>query len=131
MTRKLLREIVHLRGQLVAIIMVIGCGIGTYVMSRSMHTSLTLTQHTYYENGRYADVFASLQRAPLSVIDQLGAINGVAVAEGRTVSSVQVDVPGLPEPASATLVSVSSRRSATLNDIHLVSGASVPVRPTK
>lgn len=122
MTRKLLREIVHLRGQLVAIIMVIGCGIGTYVMSRSMHTSLTLTQHTYYENGRYADVFASLQRAPLSVIDQLGAINGVAVAEGRTVSSVQVDVPGLPEPASATLVSVSSRRSATLNDIHLVSG---------
>ena len=125
MTRKLLREIVHLRGQLVAIILVIGCGIGTYVMSRSMHTSLTLTQQAYYENGRYADVFAMLQRAPLSVIDQLATIDGVALAEGRTVSSVQVDVPGLPEPAQATLVSMSSRRSATLNDIHLVSGRRV------
>ncbi|MBU3741494.1 MAG: FtsX-like permease family protein [Candidatus Kapabacteria bacterium] len=119
---KLLREIGHLRGQLIAIILVIGCGIGTYVMSRSMHASLLLTQEAYYAKGRYADVFATVQRAPRSVVGELQSIRGVALAEARTTSKVLVDVPGLAEPATATLVSMPSDRPMLMNDVHLVSG---------
>lgn len=125
LTVKLFREIKHLRGQFVAIILVIGCGIGTYVMSRSMHASLRLTQQAYYEQGRYADVFVGVHRAPQALLPAISAIDGVAVAEARTVTSVQVDVPGLAEPASATLVSMPTARPMLLNDVHLVSGRRV------
>ena len=125
LTLKLLREIKHLRGQLVAIILVIGCGIGTYVMSRSMHTSLLLTQQAYYEQGRYADLFVRVHRAPKSLLRPLAEIDGVAIAESRTVENVLVDVPGLEEPAMATVLSMPTRHRMVLNDIHLVAGRRV------
>lgn len=122
MTIKLLREIKHLRGQLVAIILVIGCGSATFIMSRSMYTSLLLTQRDYYERERYADVFVTLKRAPQTLGARLRAIDGVAAAETRTMYNVLVDVPGLAEPASASLISMPTDRELALNELHIVSG---------
>lgn len=125
MSIKLLREIKHLRGQLVAIILVIGCGSATFIMSRSMHHSLQLTLQDYYEKERYADVFVTLKRAPQTLDAQLRGIEGISAVETRTMFNVLVDVPDLPEPASATLISLPADRELALNELHMVSGRRV------
>ena len=40
--RKLFRDLWHARGQVIAIALVVACGIASFVMARSAYTSLTL-----------------------------------------------------------------------------------------
>ena len=62
--RKLLRDLWHLRGPLAAITVVVACGVATVVTTFTAYQSLVLSQEAYYEQYRFADVFASLKRAP-------------------------------------------------------------------
>ena len=71
LTTKLFREIGHLRGQLIAIVVVIACGIANFVTFRAVHSSLTLTQQSFYEDSRFADVFLTARRVPESVKDRI------------------------------------------------------------
>ena len=48
LNRKMLRDLWQMKGQAVAIALVMACGIATFVLSRSMLHSLELTQNTYY-----------------------------------------------------------------------------------
>lgn len=64
--RMLLRDLWHLRGQAVAAALVVACGVASFVAMRSTHESLVLSQTTYYEAYRFADVFAQLKRARLA-----------------------------------------------------------------
>ena len=67
-----------------------GCGVATFVNSRTMLHSLELTQQTYYERYSFADVFATLKRAPDSLIERLAEIPGVAQVETRIVELVKL-----------------------------------------
>ncbi len=120
--RKLLRDLRHLRGQVVAIALVVTCGISMFVALRSMHRYLLGTQAEYYERYRFADLFAQLERAPLAVAAEIAALPGVAAVEPRVVADVLLDVPGLAEPATGRLVSVPRHRRPRLNDLHLRRG---------
>ena len=122
LSRKRLRDLVHLRGQVVAIALVVACGVAVVVTSRASYESLVISQATYYAEYRFADVFASLKRAPESLRTRIAAIPGVAAVETRIVAQVTLDVPGLEEPATGRLVSVPERRVPILNDLHLRSG---------
>ncbi len=97
--RKLIRDVIHLRGQVVAITLVVACGVASFVAMRSTYQSLLSSQQTYYESYRFADVFAQLKRAPDAVATDITTIPGVAKAEFRVVADVTLDVPGLEEPA--------------------------------
>ncbi len=57
--RKLLRDLVAMKGQALAIGAVLASGIAMYVMYLSNFDSLRRTQALYYERFRFADVFAS------------------------------------------------------------------------
>ena len=122
LTKKLWRDLRHLRGQAVAIALVIAAGVAIYVVMESTLVSLDLTQRTYYERYRFADVFASAKRAPLSLAAEIAAIPGVAQIETRVVSDVLLDVPGLVEPAVGRLVGVPAPRRAMLCDVFLRQG---------
>ena len=52
--RKLIRDIWQMRGQMVAIISVIACGVGTFVMSLTTQAALSSTQQAYYDRYRFA-----------------------------------------------------------------------------
>lgn len=122
LTRKLLRDLWRIRSQVTAIAFVVGSGVSVYVLLLSAYASLELTQATYYERYRFADVFASVARAPLSLADDLAAIAGVAAVEARVVVDVTLDVAGRREPVSARLISLPEDRPPRVNDVFLASG---------
>lgn len=122
LTRKLLREVWHLRGQALAIAVVIGGGVATLVMSLSSLDSLTLTRDAYYRDFRFAHVFASLKRAPESLRESIEAIPGVQQAETRVIAAVNLDIPGFDDPATGLIVSLPDGRNAGLNRLYVREG---------
>src|SRR5512147_1810503 len=103
LTRKLIRDLLHLRGQVVAISLVVACGVAVFVTTRTAYDSLLISQATYYADYRFADVFANLKRAPDALAARIAAIPGVANVRTRVVFDVVLDVPGLAEPATGRL----------------------------
>jgi putative ABC transport system permease protein len=128
--RKLLRDLWRLKGQVIAIAAVMAAGVAMLLAYISTFASLQLTQRTYYDRYRFADVFASLKRAPLSLRDRLAEVPGVAVVEARIVADVTLDIEGMREPAVGRLVSVPVPRRDMLNGLFLRSGRFIePGRP--
>lgn len=128
--RKLFRDLWRIKGQAFAISMVIGVGVLMFIMYLSTFHSLHLTRDTYYERQRFAHVFASLKRAPLSLVDRIAGIPGVSQAELRVVMDVTLDVEGMQEPATGRLVSIPGQQREILNDIALSRGRYIdPDRP--
>lgn len=120
--RKLVRDLLHMRGQAIAIALIVASAVATYVTMRGGYESLLVTQRVYYDAYRFADVFASLKRAPESVAQRLREIDGVAAIQTRVVASVILDVPGLGEPASALLLSLPENGEPRLNNLHVRAG---------
>ena len=120
--RKLVRDLWQMRGQAIAICLVISCAAAMSVMSLSMQQSLGATRAAYYERYRFADVWAHVKRAPNALAERVAEIPGVARVQTRVVAGVTLDVEGLAEPAVGRLISVPDRRGAILNDLHLRSG---------
>ena len=128
--RKLLRDLRHLKGQALAIGLVIAAGVAMFTMYFSTFESLDHTHATYYDRCRFADVFAQLKRAPLSTASRIEALPGVARVEPRVVVQVTLDVAGMTEPAVGLLLSIPEHRRATLNDLYLLKGRYLqPGRP--
>jgi putative ABC transport system permease protein len=128
--RKLLRDLWEMKGQSVAIAAVIAAGVTMFVMYLSNFDSLRGTRASYYQSARFADVFASLKRAPTSLEPRIAAIAGVVTVSTRVVADVTLDVPGMAEPATGRLISLPERGRPLLNDVYLRRGRWVdPTRP--
>ena len=63
--RKVFRDLRLLWSQAVTIALVVGSGIGGFVGCLSAVESLSVARERFYEAGRFADVFATVKRAPL------------------------------------------------------------------
>jgi putative ABC transport system permease protein len=115
--RKLLRDLWHIKGQAIAIGLVIAAGVAMFVMYLSAFDSLRLTQRAYYERYRFGDVFAQLKRAPEALAARIARIPGVTQVDTRVVVDVTLAVPGMAEPVSGRLISMPAERRAVLNDV--------------
>lgn len=122
LSRKLIRDVLHLRGQLIAAALVVMCGVASYITMRSAYNSLRTTQQAYYNEYRFADLFARLKRAPEGLVDRIRKIPGVAAVDTRVVVGVTLNVPGLNEPATGLIVSVPELGRPVLNDIFIRTG---------
>ncbi len=119
---KLVRNVLHMKGQVTAIIAVIACGIATYVMALSTMESLTVTRDRYYQQYRFAHVFAGMKRAPDTLVERISEIPGVAKVNPRIVRDVTLDVAGFNEPVVGRLISVPDHGEPALNGLHLRKG---------
>jgi putative ABC transport system permease protein len=122
LNRKLVRDLLAMKGQAFAIAMVVASGVTMYVTYLATFDSLYRTRDAYYEQQRFGDVFASLKRAPLRVAEEIGAIPNVSAVEPRVVANVTLDLEGFDEPASGRLVSVPPHRRPLVNDLYLRRG---------
>lgn len=120
--RKLLRDLWRMKWQVMAIALLIACGVSVAVMSFSAQRALASAQADFYQQTRFADVFAQAKRAPLSKIRDLSHIDGVTAVDARIVQGGLMDVPGLARPAIARLISLPDDEAKGLNRITLVRG---------
>ena len=104
--QKLLRDLGKMKGQVVAVSLVMACGLAMMIMTRSLILTLEGTRTSYYQRYAMADVFATLKRAPLAVAEELAMLPGVATIEPRVVVDVILDLPEQSEPATGHIISL-------------------------
>ena len=123
--RKVLRDLYRMRGQVLAIGLVIASGVAVLVMSLSTLEALQETAAAYYERYRLADVFATLKRAPEHVASRIAAIDGVRTVETRVVHFATLDLDDFPEPVIGQFVSVPDRGEPLLNRLVIREGRAI------
>ncbi|MEM8866589.1 MAG: ABC transporter permease, partial [Planctomycetota bacterium] len=120
--RKLLRDLGQMKGQAVMIALVVSAGVATFINSQTMLHSLETTRASFYDRYFFADIFAQVKRAPDSLKQRVQEIPGVARVETRIVEGVNLDVPGLEEPAVGQLVSIPATHQPSINRVYLRRG---------
>jgi putative ABC transport system permease protein len=111
-----------MKGQALAVAVVMACGLAMMIMARSLIRSLEVTRSAYYETHHFADVFAHLKRAPNSIAKRVGEIPGVNTVQSGISIQVTLDIPGLEEPASGTVRSLPEYGPPQLNRLFLRAG---------
>ena len=120
--RKLLRDLWRMRGQALAIALVLAAATATFVMSAGVHGSLTETRDTYYGSNNFAEVFAEMTRAPRSIVARVAEIRGVQRAEGSIVQYATLDFPDRSEPVRALIASLDEGGRTAINQVTLREG---------
>ena len=120
--RKLLRDLRRIRGQVLAIALVMACGVALLVMSLTAIEALENTAAAYYERYRFAHVFARVKRAPEHLAARIRHIPGVHVVETRIVHPAVLDIAGFDEPVVGQLISVPEHGEPLLNRLALRQG---------
>ncbi|MDO9298484.1 ABC transporter permease [Bradyrhizobium sp.] len=120
--RKLLRDILAMRGQVLTIALVVAAGMAVFIASISTYDSLRAGRDRFYASARFPQVFVTLKRAPLSVVAQLNEIPGVAAVEPRIVRDVILDWPSALLPVSARMVSLTHAGDEPLARLHVRRG---------
>ncbi len=120
--RKLLRDLRLMWSQALTIALVVASGVGGFVTSLSAVDSLALARERFYADGRFADVFAAVKRAPDALADSLRSVPGVAEVQTSVEQVVRVEIPGLPDPIIGQLIGLDARRPHSLNRVVLGSG---------
>lgn len=120
--RKLVRDLWHMRGQVLAIALVIAAAMSTFVLSSGVHRSLVETRDAYYDRYGFADVFASMTRAPRDIVERVRDLPGVAQAEGRIEQYATLELPGRTESISAVINSVDDGGASLLDRLVILRG---------
>ena len=119
---KLHRELWHLRGQVLAIALVIGGGVAVCLMSLVNYFSMQATRADYYAREQFADVFVNLKRAPLQVVPSLRQLPGVARLEPRIEAYANLELTGFNEPVSAQILSLPDHGQPSVNRLFIRQG---------
>lgn len=120
--RKLLRDLLRMWAQVIAIALVMACGVATIITSVGAYRSLDETRAAFYDRYRFASLFAGVTRAPASLGEPLALIDGVAAVELRIVKPVILDIAGMVEPAAGVVISLPQGREPNVNRLYLRAG---------
>jgi putative ABC transport system permease protein len=120
--RKVLRDLRRMWSQALTIALVVASGVGGFVASLSAVDSLDAARARFYAQGRFADVFADLKRAPASLADTLRALPGVADVQTSVEHTVRIEVEGVDDPILGRLIGLDPRRPPAMNQVTVRSG---------
>ena len=121
--RKLLRDLSRSKGMLLAVAAIIAVGTGCLVGMLSTYDDLETARLDYYARTRMADFWISLKKAPLTAIEELENIPGVASIRERISFPVIVDLAGVDRPISGLTVSMPETPGDIINNIMVRSGS--------
>ena len=105
--------------QVLAIALVLASGVATLVLALGALRSLEETRATYYERYRFADVFATVARAPMSLADRLEEIPGVITVDTRINKLALLDIDSFALPANGLFISLPDRGGEKLNRLYM------------
>jgi len=124
--RKLLRDLLRLWAQVLAIAAVLACGVMVLVLGTGTRASLEASRAQYYDRQRFGDVFVTATRAPETLLPEIAAIEGVARISPRIVTQALLDLPGVTEPVSASVLSLPASGAAPVLDAPLLRAGRLP-----
>jgi putative ABC transport system permease protein len=119
---KILRDLWRMKFQALAIALLIAAGVAVTVMAYSTQEALRAARDAYYSQTRFADVFVTMKRAPLSLAHRAAEIAGVTGTDPRIVFGGLSKIAGLQRPAQLQLVSLPRNEDTALNRIVIVRG---------
>lgn len=120
--RKLLRDLRLMWSQALTIALVVASGVAGFIASFSAYDSLSWSRERYYADARFADVFASLKRAPLALERQLQAMPGAAHVETSLKQDVPISIPAVADPIIGRLIGLDAKTPQRLNKVQLRRG---------
>ena len=128
--RKLLRDLRLMWSQALTIALVVASGVAGFITCFSAYDALSWSRDLYYADARFADVFATLKRAPLALETQLQGIPGAAHVETSVTQIVPITLPGVSDPIMGRLIGLDARAPQRLNVVNLRSGRMVEAHPS-
>ena len=120
--RKLLRDLRWMWSQALTIALVVASGVAGFLATFSAYDGLSWSREVYYTEARFADVFATLRRAPKALERQLTELPGAAHVETGLTQIVQLDLPQVSDPVIGRLVGIDPQNPPQLNRIFLREG---------
>lgn len=120
--KKLLRDLRSLWSQALTIALVVASGIGGFITTLSAVDSLALARDRFYAEGRFADLFAGVKRAPEALADTLRAVPGVADVQTTIEYIVRIGVEGSDEPILGQVIGLDLKHAPRMNRVVLRSG---------
>ena len=102
---KLFRELTQSVGTLLTVVGIIAVGTGCFIGLGSAVRILSVSQRDYYQSYRLADFWVHVKKAPLTTVERIAELKGVADVRGRVVFDVIMDVPGVIQPLTGRLIS--------------------------
>jgi putative ABC transport system permease protein len=120
--RKVWRDLRLLWSQALTIALVVASGVGGFVATLSAVDSLAQARDGFYAQGRFADAFASVKRAPDALAARLAEIPGVVDVQTTVEAVARVAVPGSTDPVIGQLIGRDPRLPQRLNQVQLRSG---------
>lgn len=126
--RKLLRDLARLWSQALTIALVVASGIGGFITSVSAVDSLALARERFYAQGRFADVFATVKRAPDALVPTLLSVPGVADLQTTNEHIVRVQIDGLTDPILGRLIGIDPAHPPRMNRVTVRAGRDLEAR---
>ncbi len=120
--RKLVRDLRLMWSQVLTIALVVGSGIGGFITTLSAVDSLALARDRFYAQGRFADVFATVKRAPNSLEAVLREVPGVADVQTTIEQIVRIELPGVADPVVGQLIGIDPSAPSRMNRVTVRSG---------
>lgn len=120
--KKLLRDLSLMWSQALTIALVVASGVAGFITSFSAYDALSWSRDLYYADARFADVFATLKRAPLSLEPQLQAMVGAAHVETSQAQVVPIHIANVMDPIVGLLLGTDPLVPQRLNMVSLRSG---------
>ena len=124
--RKLLRDLRLMWSQALTIALVVASGIGGFITMLSAVDSLALARERYYAEGGFADLFASVKRAPNALAATLRELPGVADVQTTIEQVVRIEVADAADPVLGQLIGLTGGddgpRALRMNRVTLRNG---------
>lgn len=120
--RKLGRDLLAMKGQVLTIALVVASATGGFLGSLGTYHALQRARDIFYAEARFADVFVDLKRAPQPLLREVARLADVVDAEANVEATSQLGVAGVREPLIAHLVGIPLTTGPRLNRVYLRRG---------
>src|SRR5690606_3044840 len=108
--------------QALTIALVVASGVGGFITSLSAVDSLVVARDRFYAEERFADVFATVKRAPDALEQSLRAIPGVADVQTTVEHVVRVRLGNVSDPIVGRLIGIDDGEPQRMNRVVVRTG---------
>jgi putative ABC transport system permease protein len=120
LNRKLLRDLWKNKGQFISALIIVVIGVMFYTSLNSAYRNLEGASQRYYKENRFADLWASVLKAPGNMEERIGRLPFVEMVTGRIIEDVNLEIGG--ENAVIRLNTLPDERKNIVNDIVIRTG---------